>query len=126
MAWYVTAGSGISVTATSTINNVNYTAWSSRGDSLPSAFGANSGGLFQITNPTSGTLTGSGSFTFSGTAGGSGCTVGLLLAYRVNNPGWTGFFPTDVGDISTTSTINTNVPTSGTIAFDDFYGAKDA
>ncbi len=138
LTWYVSSGSGIAIT-NYTGQNVNFGNWTSRGDSLPVTTFQN--GTFQMTPtaaPTSysGTsvsvsdASASGSFKFAGTSGGSGCTIRLLFAYRLNDPGWWGWGPTDLGSITgtqqVTSDINQNVPTSGVINIGNFYGAEDA
>ena len=137
LTWYVSSGSGIAIT-NYTGQNVNFGNWTSRGDSLPVTTYQN--GTFSIT-PTSAPTSyssasvsvsdssASGSFKFAGTSGGSGCTIRLLFAYRINDPAWWGWGPTDLGSITgtqqVTSDINQNVPTSGVINIGNFYGAED-
>lgn len=137
LTWYVSSGSGIAITNYSG-QNANFGNWTSRGDSLP--IGTYQNGTFSIiptSAPTSYSGTSvsvsdssaSGSFKFAGTSGGSGCTIRLLFAYRINDLGWWGWGPTDLGSITgtqqVTSDINQNVPTSGVINIGNFYGAED-
>jgi len=120
-SWYVASGSGIALSGTRIFND-DFSQWSTRGDSLPIRI-TDSTALFNM--PAS-VGSDSGTISVSGTAGGSGCTIGMILWYNINDSGWMGWSPTDIGDISSTASINANVPTSGVISFDDFYGAKDA
>ena len=137
LTWYVSSGSGIAIT-NYTCQNVNFSNWSSRGDSLPVTTAAN--GTFNMTPtnaPTSysgasvsvSDASASGSFKFAGTSGVSGCTIRLLFAFRINDPAWWGWGPTNLGSITgtqqVTSNINQNVPTSGAINIGNFYGAED-
>tara|TARA_R100001510_G_C7610804_1_gene174425 strand:- start:87 stop:947 length:861 start_codon:yes stop_codon:yes gene_type:complete len=137
LTWYVSSGSGIAIT-NYTGQNVDFSNWSSRGDSLPVTTFQN--GTFAITPtnpPTSysgasvsvSDASASGSFKFAGTSGNSGCTIRLLFAFRLNDPGWWGWGPTNLGSITgtrqVTSNINQNVPTSGAINIGNFYGAED-
>jgi len=122
-SWYVASGSGIALSGTRIFND-DFSQWSTRGDSLPSRITASTV-LFNMSQLAT-SSSDSGTVSVSGTAGGSGCTIGMILWYNINDTGWIAWSPTDIGDISSTASINANVPTSGVISFDDFYGAKDA
>ena len=129
LMWYVSAGSGISVSNSGGyIYNVNYSGYT-RGDHFPNSIRGGNQGTYRMvapaapnsyqgatyTVPSNQNTGASGSITISGTSGSSGCTIKMCMAIPYNDPAYSAWMPAlaaFTGTQSTTGNRNTNIPTT--------------
>ena len=126
LLWYVSAGSGVSVSNSGgTIYNYNYSS-ATRGNHFPSNIRSSSNPTYQmLPSPAPTTYQGasvsvanqsaSGSITISGTSGSSGCTIKMVMVSPFNDPNYSAWMPAlaaFTGTQSTTGNRNTNIPTT--------------
>jgi len=124
LCWYVSAGSGVSVSNSGgTIYNIDYSSYT-RGQHFP--FTGSSGPTYEMlqTGPPAAYVgatvsvsdaSASGSITISGTAGSSGCTIKMVMVSHINDPNYSAWMPALAGFTGTQSTTgnkNTNIPTT--------------
>lgn len=126
LLWYVSAGSGVSVSNSGgTIYNYNYSS-ATRGNHFPTNIRGGSNFTYQM-QPTPAPTTyqgasvsvanqsASGSITISGTSGSSGCTIKMVMVNPFNDPNYSAWMPALAGFTGTQSTTgnrNTNIPTT--------------
>lgn len=126
LLWYVSAGSGVTVTNSGgTIHNRNFSS-DTRGDNFPMSIRGGSQPTYKIAvtaapNTYQGATvsvadtSASGSITISGTSGSSGCTIKMAMVDPYNDPGYSAWMPAlaaFTGTQSTTGNRNTNIPTT--------------
>ena len=131
LAWYVSSGSGISVTSTANALNTNFSGWS-HGTHVPGNPGSNplilagpnarptqwSGDYVSVADNSR-----SRTFSFSGSTGSSPCTVRLVMFDRINDPTYAAWMPNlngFTGTQNTTNPANTSIPGSGQITLNHF------
>ena len=129
LAWYVSSGSGISVTGDFT-TNANFSGWS-QGRHVPGYWrnplisAAPTGAVDNYQGPSvgAGNNTRTRSISLTGSTGSSGCTVRIVMYYRINDPIYAAWMPnlhSITGVTRTSNQTNTRVPSDGEISLNVF------
>jgi len=121
--WQILAGSGLSLGGPSA-RQVNLSSVGS-GNGVIGQLGGNYSRSFQ-------SLPASFNITITGTAGGSGCTLGWGIAAEVNNSQWrwraptnaSGWTGTSSASVTTSTNVNQSVATSGQQSISNYYGGR--